>query len=150
MLEGKANERMILALNSPAFKEYLAAPKKSFVIALLPERACLTPGINELVLTERGALKMANRHPDVSARDYRKVYFLLHSAEMLTHQCGPDKVCIFSGKVGKRLWRLVIWLSARRKVAHIVTFHRITERAFRKHQRARHNALDRDVAAGWC
>lgn len=131
------HENIVLGLKGPEFKAFLTTPLGEFAVALLPDRVCREfPGYLLLVLTERIAAKMAAKHPDVTARQYLKLHYLLTKGEMLSEWHGDKRARVFVWKTGKHIWRLVIWFSERKNVAQIVTFHKISQRAYRKHAAA--------------
>jgi hypothetical protein len=126
--------RIAAQLTSREFQAFLAVPEGEFPIAVLPPRIRrMFPHHWLLVLTEQIARKMADKHVDVAAADYRSIARRIASSSRLHRAAeSPADRCVlfWLAKDGKR-WRLVIEFDGQSDKAHIVTFHRITRRAYR-------------------
>lgn len=120
-------------LKSTDFAAFLASPEGSFPIATIPQRLRVEfPKCRLLVLTERIARKIAEKHTDVSPKSFQKLPHILLRGEMFGDRDSNESIRILFHKFKQRWWRLVVWFSEDGPSAQIMTFHRSTERAYRK------------------
>lgn len=121
------------ALRADEFKTFRKSPRGDFPVAVLPARSREGfPQCRLLVLTERVACKMTERHSDVSVGDFERLPRVLADGEMFKDGDRELVRIFFWRSKNKNWWRLVVWFESDAVVARLVTFHKSTKRAFLK------------------